>query len=92
LQVSRDWGYNVEERKVSVKEIIDLLKAGKLDGAFGVGTAATIAPIRLINHDGIDYELNQDNTTNFGASINTYLDRLKRGLEEDKHGWNYKIS
>jgi branched-chain amino acid aminotransferase len=92
LQVARDWGYNVEERKVSVKEIIDLLKAGKLDGAFGVGTAATIAPIKTINHEGTDYELPRDNSADFAGKVSTYMDRLKRGLENDKHNWNYKVS
>lgn len=91
LQVARDWGYNVEERKVSVTEIIDLLKVGKLDGAFGVGTAATIAPICLIHHEGVDYNLNKSNSADFAGRISTYLDHLKRGLEKDIHNWNYKI-
>lgn len=91
LQVAKDWGYEVEERKVSVAEIVELLKAKKLDGAFGVGTAATIAPIRIINHDGTDYEITRDQSSDFAGRMNTYLDRLKRGLEEDKHHWNHKI-
>lgn len=91
LQVAKDWGYEVEERKVSVAEIVELLKAKKLDGAFGVGTAATIAPIRIINHNGTDYEITRDQSSDFAGRMNTYLDRLKRGLEEDKHHWNHKI-
>lgn len=89
LQVARDWGYEVQERKVGVKEVVDLLKAGQLDGAFGVGTAATIAPIKLINYDGIDYSLTLKN--DFAARISEYLDRLKRGLEPDVHHWNLRI-
>ncbi|MBX7053131.1 MAG: branched-chain amino acid aminotransferase [Flavobacteriales bacterium] len=91
LQVAKDWGYEVEERKVSVAEIVELLKAKKLDGAFGVGTAATIAPIRIIHHNGTDYEITRDQSSDFAGRMNTYLDRLKRGLEEDKHHWNHKI-
>ncbi len=91
LQVARDWGYEVEERKVSVVEIVELLKAKKLDGAFGVGTAATIAPIRTIHHQGTDYEITKDQSSDFAGRMNTYLDHLKRGIEQDKHHWNHKI-
>ncbi len=91
LQLARDWGYQVEERKVAVKEIVDLLKQDKLDGAFGVGTAATIAPICLIHHEGVDYNVGKHESSDFATKVSTYLDRLKHGREEDKHSWNYKI-
>lgn len=91
LQLARDWGYQVEERKVSVTEIVELLKQDKLDGAFGVGTAATIAPICLINHQGIDYTIGKHESSDFASRVSNYLDRLKHGREEDKHLWNYKI-
>jgi len=90
IQVAKDWGYDVQERKVSVKEIVDLLKQNKLDGAFGVGTAATIAPIRSVSYDGVDYELTLKN--DFAPRISYYLDNLKRGKETDTHNWNLKIS
>jgi len=92
LQIGRDWKMNVEERRVSVTEIIDLLKAKKLDGAFGVGTAATIATIRVINHEGVNYELNPQTESSFATRVGVYLDRLKRGLEPDTHNWNLKIA
>jgi branched-chain amino acid aminotransferase len=91
LQLAKDWGYDVQERKVSVAEIVDLLKAGKLDGAFGVGTAATIAPIRTIHHNGTDYTINPNGSTSFADKVSTYLDHLKRGMESDVHQWNYKV-
>jgi branched-chain amino acid aminotransferase len=91
LQLARDWGYDVQERKVSVAEIVDLLKAGKLDGAFGVGTAATIAPIRTIHHAGADYTINPNGSQSFADRVSTYLDHLKRGMETDVHHWNYRV-
>jgi branched-chain amino acid aminotransferase len=91
LQLAKDWGYDVQERKVSVAEIVDLLKAGKLDGAFGVGTAATIAPIRTIHHNGTDYTINPNGSASFADKVSTYLDHLKRGMENDVHHWNYKV-
>jgi len=91
LQLLRDWNYQVEERKVSVAEIVDLMKAGNLHGAFGIGTAATIAPICTIQHEGTNYELDAANYMPFSDRINTYMDRLKRGLEMDTHHWNVRV-
>lgn len=91
LQIARDWGYTVEERKVSVKEIIEAIRKGELDEAFGAGTAATIAPIRVINYQGEDLTLKPMESWSFAPKVSTYLDRLKRGLEPDIHGWNKRI-
>ena len=57
IDIARDWGYKVEERKVLVSEVIEAIETGNLTEAFGAGTAATIAQISLINYKGVDYEL-----------------------------------
>ncbi|MEN9348525.1 MAG: hypothetical protein RLZZ77_2036 [Bacteroidota bacterium] len=91
LTIARDWGYQVEERKVSVKEVLDLLKKGELDEAFGAGTAATIAPIRTIHHEGTDYQLRPFSEWDFAPKVSDFMDSLKRGLENDTHKWNMKV-
>lgn len=91
LTIARDWGYNVEERKVSVKEVLDLLKKGELDEAFGAGTAATIAPIRTIHHEGTDYQLRPFTEWEFAPKVSDFMDSLKRGMETDTHNWNMKV-
>ena len=57
LALARDMGLPVEERRVSSREIMEALAAGKLEEAFGAGTAATIAPIATIGYEGHDYDL-----------------------------------
>jgi branched-chain amino acid aminotransferase len=91
LQLARDWNYEVEERKVSVEEIENLLKEGKLDEAFGAGTAATVACIDTIGIGDSDYKLNDPSSWDFAPKAAKYLDRVKRGLETDSHQWNYKV-
>jgi branched-chain amino acid aminotransferase len=48
LQLAQSWGYPVEERRISVKEVIEAIEEGRLTDAFGAGTAATIARIDVI--------------------------------------------
>ena len=91
VQLARDWGYDVQERRVSVAEVVDALKAGTLNEAFGAGTAATIAPIRTIHFDGVDYELPAFETWDFARRASKELDDLKRGRIEDRFGWNLRV-
>ncbi|MBL7943542.1 MAG: branched-chain amino acid aminotransferase [Flavobacteriales bacterium] len=91
LTLARDWGYQVEERRVSVKEITDLLKEGKLDEAFGVGTAATVAPIRTIGYQGTNYDLRPSADWEFAPRAQKELDLIKQGLVPDTHDWILRI-
>ena len=91
LILARDWGYNVEERKVSVDEVVEAAKSGNLKEAFGTGTAATIAQISLFNHKGFDYELPSIESREFSNQVSLYLQEIKRGKIQDTHGWIVKL-
>ena len=45
LELLRDWGYAVEERLITARELFDAADSGKLEEAWGTGTAAVISPI-----------------------------------------------
>ncbi len=50
LQLCRDWGLPTEERKISVEELIQAQKEGKLEEVFGTGTAAVISPVGKLRY------------------------------------------
>lgn len=87
LTLAKDWGYTVEERPVTVDEIVAAAKSGELKEAFGAGTAATIAQIALINHEGVDYTLPAIKDREFSNKMYNFLNDFKRGREEDKWDW-----
>ncbi|MBS1528386.1 MAG: aminotransferase class IV, partial [Bacteroidetes bacterium] len=89
IAIARDQGYPVEERRVSVSEIIEGAKNGKLADAFGAGTAATIAPVGSISYEGEEYFLSDPKTREFSQKVLNTLDAIRYGNAEDKHGWNY---
>ncbi|MEQ8362821.1 MAG: branched-chain amino acid aminotransferase [Cyclobacteriaceae bacterium] len=91
LSLAREWGMKVEERKVSVEELIDALKNDRVKEAFGAGTAATIAQIELIGHEGHDYYLPPVEGREFSNKVFKALDAMKRGLSDDPFNWIYKI-
>ena len=91
LRIAGRWGMKVEERRVSVKEIVDALQTGAVQEAFGVGTAATIARIEAIGFEGKDYELPSAQPGHFSTRVYDELDGIKHGTRPDSFGWITKI-
>lgn len=91
VQLAKDNNIPVEERPIEVAEIVDAMKAGKLEDAFGAGTAATVAHIATINYDGVDYELPPIEGRHNSNMLAKQLIDIKRGVAEDKHNWNFNI-
>jgi branched-chain amino acid aminotransferase len=89
LTLARDWGMNVEEKRLSVHELVEALEAGTLKEAFGAGTAATIAQIERIGCNGKDYYLPSERP--LSKKLFDTLDKIKLGKMEDKWGWIYKV-
>jgi branched-chain amino acid aminotransferase len=91
LTLARDWGISVEERPVSIKEIVDAARSGRLKEAFGTGTAATITSIELIAHEEEEYHIPALNEDSLTKRLFKELDDIKTGRKEDKYGWVYKV-
>ncbi|HYG52818.1 MAG TPA: branched-chain amino acid aminotransferase [Flavobacteriales bacterium] len=91
ITVAKDWGITVEERKVSVEEVIKAAENGTLQDAWGAGTAATIAQIKIIGYKDKIYELSDLETRPFTNKLMDYFDKYRRGLFEDKFEWRVKI-
>jgi branched-chain amino acid aminotransferase len=86
----REMGYTVEERNLSIEEIVTAHKAGKLEEVFGVGTAAVVSFISRLAEG--DYLMDFDLTKSIVAlKLKKKLNDIRTGLEEDKHGWMVKI-
>ncbi|MEY4538794.1 MAG: hypothetical protein RLZZ306_551 [Bacteroidota bacterium] len=87
IQVARDMGIEVEERKLSVKELTEGIVSGRVQEVFGAGTAAVIAPIATIGYDGVDYELPERPADAFSRRVFTEIDNIKTGKIADTRGW-----
>ena len=91
IDLVKTWGIEVEERRVSVEEIITAAKNGTLEDAFGAGTAATIAQIAVIGYHDEVIELPTMETRTLSNRIKAHLDGVKNGTVEDTFGWNLKV-
>ncbi|MDD3095103.1 MAG: branched-chain amino acid aminotransferase [Candidatus Neomarinimicrobiota bacterium] len=92
LQLARDLGWKVEERRIAFKEIIKAAKKGQLQECFGTGTAATIAPVGHIGYDeGEDIVINNNEVGPYAKTIYEQLLGIQYGKLEDRYGWTVKI-
>jgi branched-chain amino acid aminotransferase len=88
VEIAESWGMKVEERKVTVLEIVEAARNGTLQDAFGAGTAATIAPILKIGYRDELLELAPLEGRAFSKKVYKYMNDLKLGNVEDTFGWN----
>ncbi len=91
IAVAEYWNIPVEERRVSVAEIIDAAKEGRLDAAFGAGTAAVVSPFSHIAYEGVDYALPELTEASFPVRVKDFLEKLRTGRSEDIFGWNLRV-
>jgi branched-chain amino acid aminotransferase len=91
LDIAKLWKIPVEERKVSVEEIVSAMRNGTLQDAFGAGTAATIAHIAKIGYRDEVFTLPPIEGREISNKIRNFLDDLKAGKIEDSFGWCLKV-
>ncbi|MEX0994038.1 MAG: branched-chain-amino-acid transaminase, partial [Balneolaceae bacterium] len=91
IDLAKDQGVTVEERRISIDEVFEANKAGKLDEVFGSGTAAVISPVGFIHHKGESIEINNNETGPFAKKMFETITGIQYGEIEDPFGWTHKI-
>ena len=90
IQLLRDKGYEVEERLFSVEELVEALESGRLEEAWGCGTAAVISPIGKFCYQDRVYAFSDTNGPTAQWLYDT-LTGIQWGTLPDPHGWVYPI-
>ena len=91
LQIAIDKGYEVEERKVTVDEIIEGIKYGTVTEVFGVGTAVVVSPFSAVGYEGEDLMLPEITENSVSQILKTSLNNIRTGKVEDTYGWVWKV-
>ena len=94
-----EMGVPVEQRKIDIREIWDAHERGKLQEIFGTGTAATIAHVDRLGHDGSVAGLENApeivppavEKREIGPKVLETLNAIRTGKIEDKHGWVVRL-
>lgn len=92
LQLASEMGYRVEERPISMEELVDAYEKGKLKEAFGSGTAAVITPVSELGYKNQALVMNDGNIGPLTQKLYDTLTAIQWGRIEDRHGWIVKVT
>lgn len=84
-------GIQVEERLVSAQELFDAAQSGKLEEAWGIGTAAIISPIGALACEGREYTVGDGGIGKFSQELYDALSGIQWGTASDPFGWTMPI-
>lgn len=87
VELCKHHGIPVEERRVSITELIEAHKNGNLTEAFGSGTAAVISPVGFIHHNGYNMTLNQQEMGPIAQKLYNTITSIHHGEIKDEFGW-----
>jgi branched-chain amino acid aminotransferase len=87
LKIARDWGWDVEERRILFDEIRDSYKRGLLQEVFGTGTAAIISPVGELHYKDEIMIINNGEIGEKSQILYDTITGIQYGKLEDKFGW-----
>jgi branched-chain amino acid aminotransferase len=92
IEVLQKYGYKVEERRISVDEVVDSYRNGTLDEVFGTGTAAVISPVGVLYYKGEDMVINGNKMGEVAKFAYDKITGIQTGRLPDEFGWVVKVN
>jgi branched-chain amino acid aminotransferase len=90
IQILKNWGYNINERMISIDEVVEENKNGNLVEIFGTGTAAIISSVSKLKYHENVMNFDDEHAGDLGTKLYEEILGIQYGVREDKFGWmNY---
>lgn len=91
IQLARDWGYQVSERRITIDEVVAAGKSGALKESFGTGTAAVISPVGEFCYREQHLQINGGKAGDLAKRLHDELQALQFGYLDDPHKWRVRV-
>ena len=91
IQLLKDWGYEVEERRISAGELFAAAENGTLEEAWGTGTAAVVSPIGELAMGDKKVTVSGNQIGAITQKLYDELTGIQWGRVADPHGWIMKL-
>jgi branched-chain amino acid aminotransferase len=92
IQLAKDRGHSVEERRVSIDEWREGVMTGEISEVFACGTAAVITPIALLKTPTFSIGSADAPAGALTMSLREELTDIQYGRREDPHGWMTRLA
>ncbi len=91
LIMAKDYGYKVEEKQLSIDEVITASENGTLTEAFGTGTAAVVTPVGELCYKDKCMVINKGKVGKITQRLYDDLVAIQSGTKPDKYNWLVKV-
>jgi branched-chain amino acid aminotransferase len=91
IQLARDRGHQVQERKITVQEWREGIASGDITEAFACGTAAVVTPIAALKGRGFIAGDEHAPAGKLTMSLRQELTDIQSGRAPDRHGWLQRL-
>lgn len=92
VRLCTGWGIDVEERRITVDELIESYNRGKVEEIFGTGTAAVISPVGKLRYKDDILVIADGSTGPLSRKLYDTLTGIQCGKLPDPHGWSQPIT
>ena len=87
IRLARDWGIAVEERSISILEVLEFFRNGHMKEIFATGTAAVISPVGQICYKEELFTVNDGKVGELSQRLYEEITGIQYGERPDPHGW-----
>jgi branched-chain amino acid aminotransferase len=91
LRLTKDWGFNVTEKMITIDDVLSANENGSLQEVFGTGTAAVISPVGEINYKGQICTINNGKTGELAQKLFDELQAIQNGYQKDPYNWVVEV-
>ncbi len=91
ITLLRAAGHDVNERRISIDEVLEAIRTGRLSEAFGAGTAAIISPVGRLSYRGEVHIVNDDEAGELTRWLYDQITGIQLGELADPLGWNHVV-
>ena len=91
IKILKEWGYPIEERRISIQEILEASRNGKLEEIFGTGTAAVISPVCELKYKDELIKVGDYSQDSLAMKVYDYITGVQYGDLKDEFKWTVEL-
>lgn len=91
IELCKEWGIPVEERRISVDEVVEAARSGAMEECFGTGTAAVVSPVGELRYEKEKMEIGGNKIGEVTQRIYDTITGIQLGKIEGPKGWSVEV-
>lgn len=91
IALCKEWGIPVEERKISLDEVVAAAASGEMEECFGTGTAAVVSPVGELRYEDQRMQIGRGETGTLTHKIYDTITGIQLGKIIGPEGWSVEV-